>query len=126
MGTTCPDRHHRPVTEPHLSRPESRPPSRLPVKAPAIPAPPLYAERRIRHRRVEDRTVHEERAFLARALDVLAADRPAEERLASLLRLLARTVGARRAAVLGQGVDRLVCVSLIEGEDPAAAQALAA
>jgi signal transduction histidine kinase len=83
------------------------------------------SERRAAYRRAEDRQVHQERVLLARALDVLAADTSAEARLAGLLRLLARTAGARRAAVLADGVERRCAVSVVPGEDPAAAEALA-
>ena len=44
-----------------------------------------------------------ETTLLARSLDILVADLPAEARLAGLLELLAGTVGARRAAVLAAG-----------------------
>ena len=52
-------------------------------------------------------------------------DTSAEARLAGLLRLLARTAGARRAAVLADGIERRCAVSIVPGEDPAAAEALA-
>ena len=77
-------------------------------------------------RRAEDQQIHEERVFLARALDHLAADVPAEVRLAGLLKLLARTAGARRVAILADGLERRTAVSVAPGEDPAAAEALAA
>lgn len=83
-------------------------------------------ERRVESRRAEDRVAHEEAALLARALDILAADRPAEDRLAGLLALLAQTVGARRGAVLSDGLERRVAVSVAEAEDDQAANALAA
>ena len=51
---------------------------------------------------------------------------PAEARLAALLRLLARTVGARRAAVLAGTDERRIATSVLPGEDPAAPNALAA
>jgi signal transduction histidine kinase len=99
--------------------------SRLPAQPPTVPAPPPMTERRASHRRAEDRQVHQERILLARALDVLAADTSAEARLAGLLRLLARTAGAHRAAVLADGIERRCAVSVVPGEDPAAAEALA-
>lgn len=99
--------------------------SRLPAQPPIVPAPPPMTERRASHRRAEDRRVHQERVLLARALDVLAADTSAEARLAGLLRLLARTAGAHRAAVLADGIERRCAVSVVPGEDPAAAEALA-
>ena len=64
--------------------------------------------------------------MLARALDVLVADAPAQTRLAGLLDLLARTVGARRAAVLSVTTERRVAVSLGADEDESEARALAA
>ncbi len=104
---------------------ESRP-IRLPVVAPEVAAPPRFVERRLTSRRAEDRIVHQETRLLAGALDELAAHRSAEARLAGILALLARVVGARRAAVLADGVERRVAVSIIDAEDETAAQALAA
>ena len=104
---------------------ESRP-IRLPVVAPSVAAPPRFVERRVTSRRAEDRIVHQETRLLAGALDELAADRSAEARLAGILALLARVVGARRAAVLADGLERRVAVSIIDTEDEPAAQALAA
>ncbi len=98
---------------------------RLPVQPPNVSAPPPLTERRASFRRAEDREAHQERVLLARALDVLAADTSAEARLAGLLRLLARTAGAHRAAVLADGIERRCAVSVVPGEDPAAAEALA-
>lgn len=63
---------------------------------------------------------------MARALDILASDAPADARLAGLLDLLARTVGARRAAVLSETPERRVAVSLGATEDDTDAQLLAA
>jgi signal transduction histidine kinase len=104
---------------------ESRP-IRLPVVAPDLAAPPRFVERRLTSRRAEDRIVHQETRLLAGALDELAADRSAEARLAGILALLARVVGARRAAVLADGLERRVAVSINDSEDDSAAQALAA
>jgi signal transduction histidine kinase len=98
---------------------------RLPAQPPTVNAPPPLAERRASFRRAEDRQAHQERTLLARALDVLAANTSAEARLAGLLRLLARTAGAHRAAVLAEGIERRCAVSVVPGEDPAAAEALA-
>ena len=67
---------------------------------PAIPAPPAFAERRRAFRRAEDLSVHEERALLARALDVLAGPGDAATQVAEILALVARVVGARRAALV--------------------------
>lgn len=118
MALAAAPTHHRFVTE-------SRP-IRLPVVAPSVAAPPRFAERRVASRRAEDRIVHQETRLLAGALDELAANRSAEARLAGILALLARVVGARRAAVLANGIERRVAVSIIDTEDEAAAQALAA
>jgi signal transduction histidine kinase len=101
-------------------------PDRLPAQPPTVSPPPAATDRRIDHRRTEDRIAHKERVLLARALDVLASDSSAEERLAGLLRLLARTVGALRAAVVADGIERRAAVAVDPGEDPAAAEALAA
>jgi signal transduction histidine kinase len=97
---------------------------RVPARMPTVGAPGPYAERRQRSRRREDRLAHEEAALLARALDVLVADGPAESRLAALLDLLARTVGARRAAVLSGSPERRVAVSVGSPEDDSEARAL--
>ena len=100
-------------------------PDRLPARVPTVSPPRPHADRRVNFRRVEDQTAHEERVLLARTLDVLAAETDAEARLARLLRLLARTVGARRAAVIADGIERRTAVSVSPGEPPEAAEALA-
>ena len=112
------------MLEPRPPRPSALP--RLSVTPPSVTPPPPDAERRVAFRRAADQTAHEERTFLARALDVLAADAPAEERLAALLALLARTAGARRAAVLADGAERRAAVAVAPDEDPSAGEALAA
>jgi signal transduction histidine kinase len=99
---------------------------RLPLQAPGVPPPPSFVERRAKYRRAEDRQAHDEKVLLARALDILAGGASAEARLAGLLRLLAQTAGAERAAVLSEGIERRSAVSVDPGEDPAAAEALAA
>jgi signal transduction histidine kinase len=101
-------------------------PQRRPSPTPLIPPPRHFVERRATFRREADRLAHEESALLARALDVLAAPRPAEERLAELLDLIARTVGAERAAVLAEGEQRIVAVAAAPEEPASAAEALAA
>jgi signal transduction histidine kinase len=101
-------------------------PQRLPAQPPTVSPPRAYSDRRIGNRRVEDRIAREEKVLLARALDVLASDSSAEERLGGLLRLLARTVGARRAAVIADGIERRAAVAVDPDEDPAMAEALAA
>lgn len=96
------------------------------VPPPAIAAPRPFVERRRRSRRAADQLADEERLLLAHALDVLARDAPAEERLADLLGLVAQVAGASRAAVLAEGPDRRVAVAIGRDEDPAAGDALAA
>jgi signal transduction histidine kinase len=98
----------------------------LPPHPPAVAAPAPFVERRKTFRRAEDRIAHQEKVLLARALDILASDGTAEERLAGLLRLLARTVGARRVAVVADGIERRAAVAIDADEDPAEAEALAA
>lgn len=100
-----------------------RDPGRAPV--PAIPPPAPFPERRRAFRRSEDRAVHEERALLARAVDVLAGPGDAAGRVADLLALVARVVGARRAALLTPAPVRRILVTGAPG-DEAAARALAA
>ncbi len=100
--------------------------TRLPVEPPSIAAPAPFVERRVEFRRASDRLANEETLLLARALDVLASGSSAEERLAAMLDLLARMTGARRVAVLANGQERRVAVSVGAAEDSAAAQALAA
>jgi signal transduction histidine kinase len=100
--------------------------TRLPTRSLIVAAPPAFVDRRVGSRRAEDREAHEERALLARALDILAAGSNAEARLAGILDLLAETVGARRAAVLADGVERRSAVTVAHGEDADAANKLAA
>lgn len=104
---------------------DDRTPARLPVAAPDVPPPPVFVERRVSYRREADRSAHEERRLLARTLDVLAAAGSPEERLAGLLDLLARTVGAERAAVVADGATRRVAVAASGPADHDAAMALA-
>ena len=99
---------------------------RLPAQPPTVAAPRPYAERRVRQRRVVDQLAQRETRLLARALDILASDDDAETRLAGVLRLLAMTVGARRAAVVADGIDRRAAVGVDPGEDPSDANELAA
>lgn len=99
---------------------------RLPVPAPVVPAPPRHDERRARARRRTDQHVDREVSFLARSMDVLAGPGSAEERLAAILDLIALAAGASRAAVLSDGTERRVAVAVRPGEDPAAAERLAA
>jgi len=101
-------------------------PGRLPALPPTVSPPRPFAERRVHHRRADDQMAHRETALLARALDVLASGDDAEARLAGLLRLLARTVGARRAAVVADGIERRAAVAVDAGEDPDRAADLAA
>ena len=90
-------------------------PDRLPAQPPTVAAPRAVRRPAPAFRRAEDRIAHQEKVLLARALDVLASDGAAEERLAGLLRLLARTVGARRAAVVADGVERRAAVAVDAG-----------
>jgi signal transduction histidine kinase len=101
-------------------------PERLPAQPPTVSPPRPFTDRRIRHRRVVDQVAHQETVLLARALDILASGDDAEARLAGLLRLLARTVGARRAAVVADGIDRRAAVGVDPGEEPEDAAELAA
>jgi signal transduction histidine kinase len=101
-------------------------PDRLPAQPPTVSPPAPFTERRTRHRRVADRVAQQETRLLARALDVLAADQSAEARLAGVLHLLATTVGAERAAVVADGIERRAAVSVGSDEDPTAAADLAA
>ena len=100
-------------------------PERLPAQPPTVSPPLPFVERRARHRRTDDQIAHREKVLLARALDILASDTTAEERLAGLLRLLARTAGARRAAVVADGIERRAAVAIDPDEDPAIAEQLA-
>src|SRR3954470_9741940 len=95
------------------------------VDLPRVGAPRPFVDRRVNYRRSADQLAHRETVFLARSLDVLAADSDAETRLGGLLALLASTVGARRAAVLADGHGRRVAVSQAPGEDSGEAEALA-
>jgi signal transduction histidine kinase len=98
---------------------------RLPSPAPTIEPPRPFVERRLRSRRAEDRIAHVETRLLARSLDILASDIPAEARLAGVLDLLARTVGAVRAAVIADRPQRRVAVAASGPADETAAVALA-
>ena len=106
------------MTETHTTRTR--------VEPPIVPPPKPFVERRVNYRRAVDREAHRETTLLARSLDILAADTGAEERLAGLLDLLARTVGARRAAVLADGPARRVAVARSADEGDEAAHELAA
>ena len=88
------------ATDAHFNRPI--------VRAPSIEPPAPFMERRARHRREADQIAHRETLFLARSLDVIASDGEPDDRLVGLLRLLAATVGAERAAVLAGGSDRRI------------------
>ena len=92
------------------------------------PSPPRrpYAERRRAFRRREDLAAHEERALLARALDVLAGPGDAATQVAEILALVARVVGARRAAIVTDRPSRRVLVGAAPGEEPGDARELAA
>jgi signal transduction histidine kinase len=93
---------------------------------PPVPAAPAHHDRRRAFRRGEDRTVHEERALLGRALDILAGPGDANEHLAGILAMVARVVGARRAAVVVDEPIRRVTVAIAAAEAVDAGHALAA
>lgn len=109
-----------------MSKPSATTPRTLVTVGPTIAPPRPFAERRRRSRRAEDRLADEERRLLAVALDILASGRPAEARLAGLLDLLARIVGADRAAVVSDGEQRHVAVAASGTDDTEAALELAA
>ena len=109
-----------------MTKPSVTTPRALVTVGPTIAPPRPYADRRRRSRRAEDRLADEERRLLAVALDILASGRPAEARLAGLLDLLARIVGADRAAVVSDGDQRHVAVASSGADDTDAALALAA
>jgi signal transduction histidine kinase len=100
-------------------------PPRPPSPAPVIEPPRPFVDRRVRSRRAADRLAHDETRLLARSLDILASDLPPDARLAGLLDLLARTVGATRAAVVADGPQRRVAVAASGPADEPAALALA-
>jgi len=106
------------MSEPH--------PNLSAVEPPVVAPPPPFTERRVAFRRAADRLAHEETLLLARSLDVLASGADAESRLAGLLDLLAETARAERAAVLAEGRERRIAVSVAPGESADAASALAA
>jgi signal transduction histidine kinase len=93
---------------------------------PRVPPPPAFRDRRRAFRRGEDRSVHEERALLAHAMDILAGSGDAEEQLAGILAMVARVVGARRAALVVDEPIRRVTVAIGSGEPEEAGNALAA
>jgi signal transduction histidine kinase len=93
---------------------------------PRVPAPPAFHDRRAAFRRGEDQSVHEERALLARALDILAGPGGADEQLAEILAMVARVVGARRAALVVDEPTRHVTVAIASGEGEESGHALAA
>jgi signal transduction histidine kinase len=110
------------MTEP---TPPAPTPAPLPSLGPAIAPPRPIDDRRRKSRRAEDRLADEERRLLAVTLDILASAQPAEARLAGVLDLLARIVGAERAAVLADGEDRRVAVAASGPDDAPAALDLA-
>ncbi len=95
------------------------------VAPPSLSPPRPLVERRRTFRRAADRLAYEERLLLARALDILAADDPAEQQLAELLGLVARVAGARRSAVLAESDARRVAVAIGRREDEEAGLMLA-
>ena len=103
----------------------TEPPARRQRPGPLTGPPPPFAERRLASRRVVDRMSWRETTLLARSLDILVAEQPAEARLAGLLDLLAETVGARRVAILAASGERRIAVVTDPDEDPGEALALA-
>lgn len=101
-------------------------PERLAARPPTVSPSPQVSDRRGDQRRSVDRAAQREAALLAKSLDILASGDDAETRLGGLLRLLATTVGARRAAVVADGIERQAAVAVDEGEQPEAASDLAA
>lgn len=95
------------------------------AEAPSVAAPPAFAERRVAHRRASDRAVEAERTLVARGLDVLVAEHDPDARLAALLALVARTLGAERAAVRAGDGDPRIAVGIAADGDVGAATALA-
>ncbi len=87
--------------------------------------PPVPLDRR-RSGRGREPAARDERGVLAAALAILATPLPAETRLGDLLALLARSVGAIRAATLTRGSERYLAVGLGAREDQAAGSALGA
>jgi signal transduction histidine kinase len=75
--------------------------------------------------RGEDGPEGDAASLLTRALDVLVGDASARSRLADVLLLVARTVGARRAAVLTSEPERRVAVSVGGEEETTPARMLA-
>ena len=96
-----------------------------PGPIPRLSPPPPFRERRRTLRRAADRHLQRETTFLARSVDIAALEAPAEERLARVLDLLARTAGAAQAALVVDSVERRVIVALPEGAPAAEADALA-
>ena len=80
--------------------------------APAAAGPPGPSNRRRDFRRGEDQAVHEERALLARAMDILAGPGESDAHLAGVLAMVARVVGARRAALVVDQPTRSVMVAV--------------
>src|SRR5512140_2717366 len=79
---------------------------------PQVASPPAGRERRGTFRRGEDRAIHADRPLLARSLDILAGPGDAVEQLAGILLLVARSVGARHAALLVEDPVRHVTVAI--------------
>ena len=83
-------------------------------------------DRRVVYRRAEDRAAHAALAFSTRASTILAQGSSQPDAIGRILALVARTAGARRAAVLVPGVDVRVYASVAGTEPPRAALDLAA
>ena len=101
-----------------------RPDSRRATAAGADARPAARDGRRA-FRRHEDQEVHEERALLARALDILAGPGDANAQLAVILGMVARVVGAGRAALVVDEPARRVTVAIGADEREDAGRPLA-
>lgn len=83
-------------------------------------------DRRVVYRRTEDRAAHAALAFASRASTILARDQSPPDAVGRILALVARTAGARRAAVLVPGPDAHVYTTVVGAEPSRAALDLAA
>jgi signal transduction histidine kinase len=82
----------------------------------AIDPATVRVERRGDLRRAGDRAMFAALAFTGHASIILAGPGPAGDRLGELLVLIARTAGARRAALLIPGPVRRLAVAVVDGE----------
>ena len=112
-----------PATGPH-DRPR---PDRLPAQPPTVPPPPPFVERRVAYRRAEDQHRPREKVLLARALDILAVGRRRRGAAGRPAPTSSPGPPARAAPRSSPtALERRAAVAVDPGEDPAAAEALAA